>query len=79
MAKNGVDGVYDDDPKKNPNAVRYDRLTYLDLLNKNLQVMDSTATSMCMDNRMKLVVFNMNVEGNLIRAVSGEPIGTVIE
>ncbi len=79
MAKNGVDGVYDDDPKKNPNAVRYDRLTYQDLLNKNLQVMDSTATSMCMDNRMKLVVFNMNVEGNLIRAVSGEPIGTVIE
>ncbi len=79
MAKNGVDGVYDDDPKKNPNAVRYDRLTYMDLLNKNLQVMDSTATSMCMDNRMKLVVFNMNVEGNLIRAVSGEPIGTVIE
>ena len=79
MAKNGVDGVYDDDPKKNPNAVRYDRLTYLDLLNKNLQVMDSTATSMCMDNRMKLVVFNMNVEGNLIRAVRGEPIGTVIE
>ena len=79
MAKNGVDGVYDDDPKKNPNAVRYDRLTYLDLLNKNLQVMDSTATSMCMDNRMKLVVFNMNVEGNLIRAVSGEQIGTVIE
>ncbi|MBR2829888.1 MAG: uridine monophosphate kinase, partial [Solobacterium sp.] len=79
MAKNGVDGVYDDDPKKNPNAVRYDRLTYLDLLNKNLQVMDSTATSMCMDNHMKLVVFNMNVEGNLIRAVSGEQIGTVIE
>ncbi len=79
MAKNGVDGVYDDDPKKNPDAVRYDRLTYLDLLNKNLQVMDSTATSMCMDNRMKLVVFNMNIEGNLIRAVSGEQIGTVIE
>ena len=79
MAKNGVDGVYDDDPKKNPNAVKYDRLTYLDLLNKNLQVMDSTATSMCMDNHMKLVVFNMNVEGNLIRAVSGEQIGTVIE
>ena len=78
MAKNGVDGVYSADPKKDPNAVRYEHLTYMDLLNQGLQVMDSTATSMCMDNNMELVVFNMNQRGNIVRAVSGENIGTVI-
>lgn len=79
MAKNGVDGVYSADPKRDPAAVKYEHLTYMDLLNKDLAVMDSTATSMCKDNRMKLIVFNMNQLGNLSRAVDGESIGTVIE
>ncbi len=78
MAKNGVDGVYSADPKTNPDAVRYDHLTYMDLLNKGLQVMDSTATSMCMDNNMELMVFNMNEAGNIVRAMKGEKIGTII-
>jgi uridylate kinase len=78
MAKNGVDGVYDSDPKKNPNAKRFDRLDYLDVLNKGLQVMDSTAISMCMDNDIDLVVFNMNEAGNILKAVKQEVDGTVI-
>lgn len=78
MAKNGVDGVYSADPRKDPNAVRYDHLTYMDLLNKGLQVMDSTATSMCMDNNMELMVFNMNEQGNIVKAMKGEKIGTII-
>lgn len=78
MAKNGVDGVYSADPKKDKNAVRYDHLTYMDLLNKGLQVMDSTATSMCMDNNMELMVFNMNEQGNIVKAMKGEKIGTII-
>lgn len=78
MAKNGVDGVYDSDPRKNPDAVRYDHMTYKDLLNKDLAVMDSTATSMCMDNHMELLVFNMNEPGNIVKAVRGEAVCTVI-
>lgn len=78
MAKNGVDGVYSDDPRKNPDAMRFEHLTYMDLLNRGLQVMDSTATSMCMDNHMELMVFNMNEEGNIVRAMKGEKIGTII-
>ncbi len=78
MAKNGVDGVYSADPKKDPSAVKYDHLTYMDLLNQGLQVMDSTATSMCMDNNMELMVFNMNESGNIVRAMKGEKIGTII-
>ena len=79
MAKNGVDGVYSADPKTDPTAVKYDSLTYMDLLNQGLQVMDSTATSMCMDNHMQLIVFNMNERGNIVKAVSGNNIGTVIK
>jgi len=79
MAKNGVDGVYSADPKKDPDAVKYDSLTYMDLIEKGLQVMDTTATSMCMDNHMKLMVFNMNTKGNIIKAAKGEMIGTIIE
>lgn len=79
MAKNGVDGVYSADPKKDPTATKYDELTYMDLLNKNLQVMDSTATSMCMDNKIQLRVFNMNETGNIIKAATGADIGTVIK
>lgn len=78
MAKNGVDGVYDSDPKKNPDAKKFDQLSYMELLQRELQVMDSTATSMCMDNNIDLVVFNMNERGNIIKAVKGEVAGTVI-
>lgn len=78
MAKNGVDGVYSADPRKNPDAKRYEHLTYLDLLNEGLEVMDSTATSMCMDNNMELMVFNMNEPGNIVKACKGEKIGTII-
>lgn len=78
MAKNGVDGVYSADPKKDPNATKFDHLTYLDLLNKGLQVMDSTATTMCMDNDIDLVVFNMNESGNILKAIKGEADSTII-
>ena len=79
MAKNGVDGVYSADPKKDPDAKRFDTLTYMDLLEMNLQVMDSTATSLCMDNNMTIMVFNMNEKGNIVRACMGEKIGTIIK
>lgn len=78
MAKNGVDGVYDCDPKNNPDAKKYSHLTYMDVLNKDLKVMDATAISMCMDNDIDLVVFNMNERGNIEKAVLGEVAGTVI-
>ena len=78
MAKNGVDGVYSADPKKDPSATKFEHLTYMDLLNKGLAVMDSTATSMCMDNNMELMVFNMNETGNIVKAMKGEKIGTII-
>lgn len=78
MAKNGVDGVYSADPKKDPNALKFDHLSYMDVLQKQLQVMDSTAISMCMENGIDLVVFNMNQAGNIRRAVLQEPIGTLI-
>ena len=78
MAKNSVDGVYSADPKKDPNAKKFTHLTYMDLLNKGLQVMDSTATSMCMDNDMELMVFNMNEKENIVKAMKGEKIGTII-
>lgn len=79
MAKNGVDGVYSADPKKDSSATRFDELTYMDLLEKGLAVMDSTATSMCMDNHMQIMVFNMNQKGNIVKACMGEKIGTVIK
>lgn len=78
MAKNGVDGVYDSDPKKNPEAKKFSALHYMDVLNKGLQVMDSTAISMCMDNDIDLVVFNMNEKGNILKAVKQEVTGTLI-
>lgn len=78
MAKNGVDGVYNADPKLDPKATKYDKLTYMDLIQKNLAVMDTTATSMCMDNDIDLVVFNMNEKGNILKAVRGEITGTII-
>ena len=78
MAKNGVDGVYSADPKKDPNAVKYDHLSYMDVLNEGLQVMDSTATSMCMDNNMEILVFNMNDPQNIVKAVQGTAVATVV-
>jgi uridylate kinase len=77
MAK-GVDGVYDDDPKKNPDAVRFDRLTYSEVLARGLKVADATAISLCMDNGLPIVVFDLRTEGNIARAVRGEKIGTVV-
>jgi uridylate kinase len=73
-----VDGVYDADPEKHPNAVRFEDLTYIDVLNRGLQVMDSTAISLCMDNGLPILVFNMLEPGNIMRAVSGVHIGTLV-
>ena len=78
MGKKGVDGVYDADPAKHPDAVRYDRLSYDEFLSRGLRVADATAISLCRDNRLPIVVFNMTAEGNIARAVHGEKIGTVI-
>lgn len=78
MAKNGVDGVYDSDPRINPNARRFDNISYLELINRQLMVMDHTATTMCMDNDIDLVVFNMNEAGNILKAVKQEVDGTIV-
>ncbi len=74
-----VDGVYTDDPHKNPKAKKIETLTYLDVVNGRLGVMDMTAITMCMENRLPIIVFNLRQEGNIVRAVSGEPIGTLID
>ncbi len=74
-----VDGVYDSDPVTNPNAIKFDRISYLDVLTREIHVMDSTATSLCMDNQMPMIVFNLNEEGSMYRALKGEPVGTVVE
>jgi len=73
-----VDGVYDRDPMLHPKAKKYSRLTYLDVLRKNLKVMDATAISLCMDNNLPIVVFNSTKRGNILKAVLGERIGTVV-
>ncbi|MBR2076905.1 MAG: uridine monophosphate kinase, partial [Exiguobacterium sp.] len=78
MGKNNVDGVYSADPKLDATAVKYDTLSYLDVLKDGLQVMDSTATSLCMDNHIPLIVFSLLEEGNIKRVVLGEHIGTVV-
>ena len=78
MAKNNVDGVYSADPKLVADAVKYDTLTYLDVIQQGLQVMDSTASTLCMDNDIPLVVFSIMEKGNIKRAVMGEKIGTVV-
>ena len=79
MAKNGVDGVYSADPKLDPTATKYSELTQLDLIAKNLKVMDRTASSLSMDTDIPLIVFNINTPGNIQKVVMGENIGTVIE
>ena len=78
MKATKVDGVYSADPVKDRTAVKYDRLSYLDVLQKNLKVMDATAISLCMDNNLPIIVFNLNVPGNIKKIVAGEPLGTLV-
>ena len=79
MAKNGTEGVYDSDPKTNPNAKLYNEITFSEILAKNLAVMDSTAASLCKDNKKQINVFNMKKNGNIVLAVKGEKIGTLVK
>ena len=74
-----VDGIYDKDPAKFPDAVKFDKISYLDALEKRLAVMDSSAFSLCMDNRIPIIVFNMNKPGNIERVIEGQKIGTIVE
>ena len=74
-----VDGVYDSDPKKNPNAKKYDTLTHLEVLQKELHVMDATAASLCMDNNIQILVFNLDNPQNIVSAMVGEAIGTIVK
>jgi uridylate kinase len=78
MKATKVDGVYSADPVKDTSAVKFDRLSYLDVLQKNLKVMDATAISLCMDNNLPIIVFNLNVPGNIRKIVAGEPLGTLV-
>ena len=78
MAKQGTDGVYDSDPNENPDAIRYEQLDYMELIQKRLKVMDATGTTLCMDNRIPLIVFDLDVYGNIERAVKGEKVGTFV-
>jgi uridylate kinase len=73
-----VDGVYDSDPKLNPNAIKFSDLSYIEVLKRGLGVMDSTAISLCMDNKLPIIVFNLQEPGNIKRALLGEPIGTLV-
>lgn len=79
MGKNGVEGVFDKDPRKHTNAVMYDELSHKAVLEQGLEIMDSTAASLCKDNKIDLVVFNMNVPGNIKKAVMGQKIGTTVK
>jgi len=74
-----VDGVYSADPHKDPDAVKLPELTYIDVLKKGLQVMDATAISLCMDNKLPIIVFDLTVEGNIKKVISGEAIGTIVQ
>jgi uridylate kinase len=79
MAKNRVDGVYDADPNRDPNAKKFDHLTYMEALERQLKVMDSTALSLCMDNKLPIIVFDLTEEGNLLRLVEGDrTVGTLV-
>ena len=79
MKATKVDGVYDSDRVKNPDAKRYDRISYIEVLSQGLNVMDSTATSLCMDNKVPMIVFDLTVQGNIARALKGEDVGTTVE
>ena len=78
MKATKVDGVYDADPITNPDAVKFDELPYIEVLNRGLKVMDNTAISLCMDNGLPILVFNMETEGNIERALLGQPVGTIV-
>ncbi len=78
MKATKVDGVYDKDPAKHADAVKFDKISYIDVLNRGLQVMDSTAISMCMDNKLPIITFNLTKPGNILKAVMGETIGTLV-
>jgi len=78
MKATKVDGIYDSDPVTNPDALRYERISYLEVLTRGLNIMDATAVSLCMENDMPLIVFNLGIYGNLERALRGEPVGTVV-
>ncbi len=78
MAKSGVDGVYDADPRKNPDARRFEQLAYMEVLQRGLAVMDATATSLCMDTGIPIIVFNFDDPGSIQRAVMGERVGTLV-
>jgi uridylate kinase len=78
MGKNGVDGVYNDDPRTNPDAMKYDEITYTEALRQGLKVADATAFALCMENHMPMIVFGMQPEGNILRVVQGEKIGTLV-
>ena len=78
MKATNVDGVYDSDPKKNPDAVKYDKVTYDEVLTKNLKVMDAAAIALCRDNKMPIMVFDINADGGFRKAVEGENVGTVV-
>jgi uridylate kinase len=78
MKATKVDGIYSADPMKDPTATRYDTISYLEVLEKRLQVMDATAISLCMDNQLPILVFNLRTPGNLRRAILGEPVGSVV-
>lgn len=74
-----VDGVYTADPKKDPTAVKLTKLTYIDVLKRGLQVMDATATSLCMDNNLPIIIFDLTTEGNIRKVINGEEIGTLVQ
>jgi uridylate kinase len=78
MKATKVDGVFDSDPTTNPDAVKFDELPYIEVLNRGLKVMDNTAISLSMDNNLPILVFNMETEGNIERALMGEPVGTIV-
>jgi len=74
-----VDGVYTSDPKKNPDAIKLPKLTYIDVLKRGLQVMDATAISLCMDNKLPIIIFDLTTPGNILKVISGEEIGTIVQ
>ena len=78
MAKNNVDGIYSADPLKNPSARKFDKLTHLEALNKRLKVMDATALSLCLENRLPIIVFDLQAPSSIEKVVTGEPIGTLV-
>ncbi|MDG0815045.1 UMP kinase [Bdellovibrio sp. PAP01] len=78
MKATKVDGIYDKDPTKHADAVKFQKISYIDVLNRGLQVMDSTAISMCMDNKLPIITFDLTVPGNILKAVQGENIGTLV-